>query len=137
MITVTDIEGALEKQGIAITEGDVVLIRTGHARLWIVDNETYNSGEPGIGMEAGRWLVERKIAMVGSDNYGVEAVPAENPDQAFPVHQLLLTRHGIYLLENLTLDDLAANGVYEFAFVFAPLPLKGATGSPGNPIAVK
>jgi hypothetical protein len=27
--------------------------------------------------------------------------------------------------------------VYEFAFVFSPLRLKGATGSPGNPIAVR
>jgi kynurenine formamidase len=115
----------------------VVLIRTGHSKLWKVDNETYNSGEPGIGMEAGQWLADQKIVMVGSDNWGVEAVPSGNPDQVFPVHQLMLTRNGIYLMENLVLDELATEGVYEFAFVFAPLPLKGATGSPGNPIAVK
>ena len=40
-------------------------------------------------------------------------------------------------LENLDLDQLAADKVYEFAFIFAPLRLKGATGSPGNPIAVR
>jgi kynurenine formamidase len=49
----------------------------------------------------------------------------------------MLARNGIYLMENLVLDELATERVYEFAFVFAPLPLKGATGSPGNPIAVK
>ncbi|MBT4511918.1 MAG: cyclase family protein [Chloroflexi bacterium] len=130
-----DIEGALEKQGVVILEGDVVLIRTGHSKLWKVDNETYYSGEPGIGMGAGQWLVNRKVVIVGSDNYGVEVYPAGN--QVYPVHQLMLTRNGIYLLENLFLDELAADCVYEFAFVFAPVPLKGATGSPGNPIAVK
>ena len=125
VITREDIEGTLEKQGVAISEGDVVLIRTGHNKLWKVDNETFNSGEPGIGMEAGQWLSDKKIAMVGSDNWGVEAVPSGNPNQSFPVHQLMLTRNGIYLMENLVLDDLATDGVYEFAFVFAPIPLKG------------
>ena len=46
-------------------------------------------------------------------------------------------RNGVHLLENLDLEELAAARVYEFAFVFAPLKLKGATGSPGNPIAVR
>ena len=49
----------------------------------------------------------------------------------------LLVRHGIYIFENLDLEELAKDRVYEFAFVFAPLRLKGATGSPGNPIAVR
>ncbi len=31
---------------------------------------------------------------------------------------------------------LAAERVYEFAYIFSPLRLKGATGSPGSPIAV-
>ena len=48
-----------------------------------------------------------------------------------------MNRNGVYNLENLDLSELAADQVYEFAFVFAPLRLKGATGSPGNPIAVR
>ncbi len=64
-------------------------------------------------------------------------VPPENPDQPFPAHHWLLTRHGIYLLENLDLEALAASGASQFAFVFAPLRLKGATGSPGNPLAIR
>ena len=43
----------------------------------------------------------------------------------------LLPRH-----ENYFLEQLAADRVYEFAYIFSPLRLKGATGSPGNPIAV-
>jgi len=53
------------------------------------------------------------------------------------VHQLLLVRHGIYNLENLDLEEPARDRAYEFAFIFAPLRLKGATRSPGNPIAVR
>ncbi len=137
VITVADIEGALKKQGVEITEGDVALFRTGHGKLWMVDNEMYNSGEPGIGLEAARWLVDRKVAMTAGDSWAVEAVPGDDPNRPFEVHQVLINRHGIYNLENLDLEELAADGVYEFAFMFAPLRLKGGTGSPGNPIAVK
>ena len=137
VITSGDIEKALMAQGTDIGEGDVVLIRTGHGRLWMKDNATFSAGEPGIGMDAERWLCNRKIVLVGTDTWGSEAVPHEDPERPFQVHQLLLVRHGIYNLENLDLEELAQDKVYEFAFVFAPLRLKGATGSPGNPIAVR
>jgi kynurenine formamidase len=54
-----------------------------------------------------------------------------------PVHQLLLAKNGIYLHENLDTSELARDSVFEFAYIFAPLRLKGATGSPGNPIAIR
>jgi kynurenine formamidase len=75
--------------------------------------------------------------MVGADNWAMEVVPPVDPDRPFEAHQWLIIRHGIYILENLDLEELAADKAYEFAFVFAPLRLKGASGSPGNPIAVK
>ena len=137
VITVADVEGALKKQNVTVGEGDVVIFRTGHGTLWMVDNETFNSGQPGIGMAAGKWLVNKKIVMVAGDTWGVEAVPGEDANMAFPVHQLLINQHGIHILENLDLEELAEDQAYEFAFVFSPLRLKGATGSPGNPIAVR
>ena len=137
VITPGDLEAALKAEGLAVREGDVVLIRTGHGRLWMKDNAAYGAGEPGIGMEAARWLADRKIALVGTDTWATEVVPPEDPDRPFPVHQHLLVRNGIYNLENLDLEDLARDRVHEFAFIFAPLRLKGATGSPGNPIAVR
>ena len=66
-----------------------------------------------------------------------KVVPFEDPEVLYPVHQLLLVQHGIYNLENLDLSELVANGIYEFAFMFAPVKFKGATGSPGNPIAIR
>ena len=137
VVTAEDLDGALRKEGVSIGEGDVVLLRTGHWQLWMKDNEAFSKGEPGLGVAAARWLCDRKITLVGSDCWATEVVPPENKDRPFEVHQLLIVRNGIYNLENLDLEQLARDKVYEFAFIFAPLPLKGATGSPGNPIAVR
>ena len=105
--------------------------------MWMKDNETYGEGEPGIGLAAAKFLTDRKVALIGADTWAIEAVPHETDELAYPVHQWNLTRHGVYHLENLDLEALAADKVYEFAFMFSPLRLRGATGSPGNPIAVK
>ncbi len=137
LITADDLQKALDAAGLKIGTGDVVLIRTGHAQLWMKDNDTYNASEPGIGMEAARWITDRKVSLIGADTWGIEKMPGADPDKEVPVHQWTITRHGIYHLENMNLEELAADKVYEFAFVFAPLPFKGATGSPGNPIAVR
>ena len=66
----------------------------------------------------------------------MEAVPGEDKNQPLRCHQWWITINGIYIHENLALGQLAADRVYEFAYIFSPLRLKGATGSPGNPIAV-
>ena len=137
VISKTDLQNALKQQSVALTEGDVVLIHTGHGSLWMVDNDEYNRGAPGIGMGAALWLASKKISMTGADTWPVEVIPSEDPDLAYPVHQELIARRGIYNFENLDLSGLAADKVYEFAFVFAPVKFKGATGSPGNPIAIR
>jgi len=135
-ITAEDLKGALRQQGTTIRSGDVVLIHTGWGRFWITDNERYNESEPGIGLDAGKYLVDQEIVMVCADNWAIEVVP--NPDESisFPVHQLFLPQNGIYNLENIITEELAKDKVYEFAFIFTPLKLKGATGSPGSPIAI-
>jgi kynurenine formamidase len=137
VITANDLEASAKAQGVGINEGDAVLIRTGHGQLWMKDNTAFSAGEPGIGVGAAAWLAQRKIVLVGSDTWATEVVPPEDPERPFPVHLTLLVRAGIYNIENLDLEELAKDKIYEFAFVFAPLRLKGATGSPGNPIAVR
>jgi kynurenine formamidase len=136
-ITPADIQGALRKQGTEIHSGDVVLLHTGWGGLWMVDNAKFGASAPGIGLEAARYLVEREVVMIGADTWSMEVVPNPNAQLQFPVHQLLIPRNGIYIFENLATEVLARDRVYEFAFFFAPLKLKGATGSPGNPIAVR
>ena len=53
-----------------------------------------------------------------------------------PVHTFLLVEQGIYLMELLDLEELAAAGATEFLFVALPLSIRGATGSLIDPIAV-
>jgi kynurenine formamidase len=129
--------GALERQRTEVRAGDVVLVHTGWGSLFGVDNAAFNASAPGIGLEAGQYLVDREVVLVGSDTWATEVVPNPNPELAFPVHQLLIPRSGIYIFENLLTEELARARAYEFAFLFAPLKLKGATGSPGNPLAIR
>jgi kynurenine formamidase len=137
VITPADIQAALTRQGIREPgEGDAVLFRTGWGKLWMKDNAKFNAGTPGIGVTSAKWLIARKVSLVAHDHWAGEAVPGEDKDRPFECHQWLITMNGIYIHENLDLEELAAERVWEFAYVFAPLRLRGATGSPGNPIAV-
>src|SRR5215211_4698227 len=69
---------------------------------------------PGIGVAAAEWLVTQDPLLVGADNVPVEVSPNPDAQLSAPVHQIMLVVHGIHLLENLKLDELAAKGVYEF-----------------------
>jgi kynurenine formamidase len=136
-ITRADLVAALERQGTEIHSGDVALVHTGWGALWLKDNARFSASAPGVGLDAAQYLVDHEVVLVGSDTWATEVVPNPNPELQFAVHQLLIPRNGIYIFENLATENLARDRVYEFAFFFAPLKLKGATGSPGNPIAIR
>jgi kynurenine formamidase len=127
----------LEGCGVAIREGDVVLLRTGWAQYWRDAGRYINAmggapKGPGPGLAGAKWLSERRPVAVGSDTVAFEKVPA--PDM--PVHVHLLVECGIHLIEALNLEELAAAGAREFLFIAAPLKLEGATGAPLRPIAL-
>ncbi len=141
VVTLADVEGALKNQGMegfAFQPGDGVFFHTGWGKLWKTDNETFKSGEPGIGMEIAKWLSDEvQAGVVGADTWGTEAIPGEDPGCVFcAAHTHLLTRHGIVSQEVLYLDELVRDGVYTFAYIYSPMPIVGATGSPGAPIAI-
>jgi kynurenine formamidase len=136
LISPDDIELILEKKKIGIEEGDVVLISTGWDQLWMKDNDKYGGPCPGIGLAAADWLVERKVALVGSDTWKVEIHPPELKDEAASVHQFLIAKNGVMLIENMNLQELRKNMITEFLFICLPLKLKGGAGSPVNPIAI-
>jgi kynurenine formamidase len=122
------------KAGFAPEPGDAVLIRTG----WWEDHGAlpdYFAGEPGIDVEAAEWLAEAGVSLVAVDNYAIEVIPFP-AGTVFPVHQRLLRDYGVPLMEGLVLTELASAGAAEFMFTAAPLPVKGATGSPLTPLAV-
>lgn len=136
-ITIAEIESALARHGVTLQAGDAVLFHTGWGRLWGVDNVRYATRSPGIGVAAAEWLAKQDVMLIGSDTGPVEVLP--NPDKSLdlPVHQIALVVHGMFLLENLKLDQLAAQGPHEFAFVVQPLKIRGGTGSTVAPIAVR
>ena len=136
-VTAGDLQDALRRQGVGVSAGDAVLIRTGWGKLWGADNAKYNSGQPGIGIAAAEWLAKLNPLLVGADNWGVEIFPNPNKELRFPAHQIFITTHGIFLLENLDLEGLGRDRVSEFALVVLPLKIKGGTGSTVAPIAVR
>lgn len=150
IISADDVKAMVEAQGIAPPgEGDCVFLHTGHGNIWDPHHwdtfdaaekakrtAEFNSGEPGFGLSACEYLSEQKIILTGADTWAVEAVPGENPSNPFECHLNMQTRRGIWNLENMDLSQLVEDKAYEFLFVWAPLKMKGATGSPGNPIAL-
>jgi kynurenine formamidase len=138
-ISVADVRAALQKQNMQesdIKPGDAIFFNTGWGTLWKKNNDKFNSGEPGIGLEVANWVIEKDLCLTGADTWAVEVVP--NPDKtlAFAVHMTLQTKHGILNHENLFFDGLIADKKYQFVYIFTPVPIVGATGSPGVPIGV-
>ncbi|WP_181763626.1 cyclase family protein [Streptomyces albidus (ex Kaewkla and Franco 2022)] len=137
-VTAEDLERAAGLGGAEPRQGDVAVVRTGWARHF-EDTVAYlgkESGVPGITEDAGRWLAERGVRAVGADTTACEQIPAGAGHSVLPVHRLLLVESGIYIMEHLALEDLAATGQHEFLFVVAPLRIVGGTGSPIRPLAV-
>jgi kynurenine formamidase len=115
--------------------GDAVFFHTGWGSRW-GDAETYLSGEPGPGYAIAEWLVERGVALTGCDTWSYGPVPAENPARPFDVPQTLNVEHGVFVVENLDLAELARAGVREFCLVLTLPKLRGATGAWVSPIAL-
>ena len=137
-ITMDHVNAALAAQGMSdftIMPGDAIVFRTGWEQHW-EDAATYNAGCPGIGMEVAQWIQAGNAGVTAGDTWPVDAVPNPDPDCVFCVHQYLQTANGIVNHENLKLSELAAAGIYRFAYFFNPTSIRGATGSMGAPVAM-
>src|SRR5215472_357006 len=118
-ITTADLERALASAGVELEQGDA----------------SWYEGEPGIDLEAACWLADRGAVLVGADNFAVEVLPSA-PGDPLSVHLAMLYERGVYLLELVDLEPLAAAGASTFTFVLAPLRITGGVGSPVNPLAI-
>ncbi len=113
-----------------------MLFHTGWGSQWVADNAAYSAGEPGPGLALGAWLAEHQVALTGCDTWSFGPVPPEDPGEPFVVPQILNAHHGVVVVENLRLAELAAAGVAEFLFVVSHAKVRGATGAWVAPLAI-
>lgn len=129
-----DIEACLKKQGTALKQGDVVLLRTGQMLLW--PDMAFTKNSPGLNREGAEYLAKNGAIMIGADNLTLEQTPSAHELNFFPVHTYLLAEAGVPILEMAQLEEIAAHRLYEFAFFGACIKLRGATGAPMRPVVM-
>jgi len=156
IITPADLDGCCKAQKVEVKPGDILCVRTGWMNVlrkmtWPMrGNEPYEVGEPGPGLQACKWIKDKKVCAIAVDNLGVEAIPFDPEGlekvndvgfKGFPVHVELLVNQGVALGEIFDFEELAkdcaADGVYEFMMVAPPLKIVGGVGSPLSPLAIK
>jgi kynurenine formamidase len=135
-----DLEAAERAQGVRVEAGDILLVRTGHARRQaeLAPWDTRNA-KAGLHPTTASFLADRQVAALGSDGNS-DTAPSTTEGVAFPIHVLALNGMGVHLLDYLQLEDVVrhceAVGRWEFMFVAAPLRIVHGTGSPVNPTAI-
>jgi kynurenine formamidase len=134
-IRVEELQAAVADTGITPSPGDALLVRTGWLRRWREGIATVDQWS-GLHVDCAEWIDEQGFALVGADNIAVEFGPSPDPMDAAPLHVALIRNCGIYLLELMDLESVAATGRSEFLLCVAPMPLVGGVGSPVNPVAV-
>jgi len=134
-IEADDIEQALTRLGVVPEPGDALILRTGWLSRWRENNADPTSW-PGIIRSAVDVIDKYDLALVGADTISVEVEPSGDPTCSLPVHVALLRDRGVYLLELLDLEQLAAEGATTFLLVITPLKIVGGSGSPVAPLAV-
>ena len=129
-VTPGDLRAAAREQAVELRRGDVVLIRKGRMARW-PDPDGFMLDSPGLGLAAAKYLCEEAGAMcLATDTIALEVLPPKEPDTFLPVHAYLLAAAGAQIIEIVQMEELAAERVYEFAFLGFPLRLRGATGAP-------
>ncbi|WP_416135590.1 cyclase family protein [Azotobacter chroococcum] len=135
--TVADIKAVLEKQGVSLRKGDVVLFNTGWLELIGKDDKQFLAVEPGIGMEAAQWLADQGIVAFGGDTWASEVYPNPSGNEEFPVNQFMLAKRGIYNLELIDSRALVRDKAWEFLFVLGQPLYVGSTQVNINPVTIR
>ncbi|MFN8592621.1 MAG: cyclase family protein [Thermomicrobiales bacterium] len=134
-VSPAEIDEALARAEVDVRSGDTVLVHTGWGKHWR-DPATMLSGEPGIAKACAKWAVDHEIVCWGLDQFATDPIPFEIPGEALPMHLEMLTKAGIRLMENIYMDEIVRDRVYEFTVIAAPLKIKGGTGSPIRLLAI-
>lgn len=120
--------------GLNIKPNDTLVIDTGWQKAYTNGDRKMDEGyvinNPGLGEDASQFLLEKKINAVAIDTPSIDL----GEDGVLTSHKQLLS-NDILVIENLcNLEKIDIGS--PFTFVFTPLKLKGATGSPLRAIAI-
>ena len=99
------------------------------------DDKRYISGEPGLGKEGSEYLASKEVVAVGADSWGLEVIPFEKGLGVFEVHQTLIAKNGIYILETLHTAQLVQDKAWEF--VLGASRITGGVQGIVNPTAIR
>jgi len=132
-ITAAHLEQAAKRQKVTLRKGDTVFIRTGWGQYFKGNTALYSgANSPGPSLDGAEFLIKHGARVVGDDTLTFEQRPpiVTSPKfQVFPVHMRLIPDSGIYIIENLNLEELSAAKAYEFVVVVPPIKVLGGTGS--------
>ena len=135
-VTSDDLDNVAANQRVELKPGDVVLVRTGWYTLFGKDRARWATSFPGPDASVLAWLKEHDVVAIGTDHPACELFENLEDPGEMPLHRHGLRDLGVYLLENMDLEGLARDNVYEFLFVGTPLRITHGTGSPWNPLAI-
>ena len=135
-----NLAGALASGTVRLAEGDILFLRTGHARKRREEGPWEAAvAKAGLHTSVMPLLHERGVAAIGWDGDG-ETVPSQCEGVAYPIHAIGICAMGLYYADSLSFEDLAVaceqERRWEFFCVIAPLRIEKGTGSPVNPIAI-
>jgi kynurenine formamidase len=135
-ISADELTACAAAEGVTVQAGDVLLVRTGSGALWHDEAEYLQAA--GVAKSGTLWAADRGVVAVGADNMSWDVPEERDPETGATLfaHVYLLPQKGIYIIENVNLEELAAARQYVFAFIGIPLKLRGATGSPFRPLAL-
>ncbi|HUG23651.1 cyclase family protein [Piscinibacter sp.] len=136
MFNKAEIMAAAKAQKVTIRKGDVVLFHTNWIEKALTDKDLYRSREPGLGEEGAQYLADLGVVAVGADTIALEALPSP-PGKTFIVHQTLLAKNGVYILESIDTRELAKDGAKEFLFVLGAPRIQGTVQMIINPVAIR
>jgi kynurenine formamidase len=132
-VTAKHLQDAAKHEGVTLRKGDTVFIRTGWGQYFGGEPAKYaGDSSPGLGLDGANYLIKVGARVVGDDTLTFEQRPPivkEPKFQVFPVHMRLIADSGIYIIENLNLEELASAKAYEFPVIVPPLKVRGGTGS--------
>ena len=135
------LEAAERAAGVRVEPGDILVVRTGYYARRLAEGPAHpmHVGSPGPHAALLPWLKERGVAVWGSDTHN-DVTPTPYPAMGSPFHIGALVGLGLWLIDNMNLEDIAKacgeRGRWEFLLTLAPLRLRNVTGSPLNPIAL-